>query len=397
MIRPPFCLTTLAYGFLLTAACGLAITGTWDDTVREEMCRQVETAAQIPALMADPKNETMIASERRWQADFTREFAETLAAVHQINRRSPLLPDIFPEPAKAYVRLKFAESYRVAIGGFQRQLHAGGLPTTADIEAAQRDIAEQVAREEEKSVESAAALRLPPPQRANSAPIDPQRYAQVMKARRIRCYAEQESFHRSPLYAPGPAPLAAEIWFAQVGLWIQQDVVAAIAELNEEAARSGPQVACVEQMPVKRIVRLRVLGYRLADRLLPFPELDTATGIVPDAGAPSPTGRMCDAEFDVVLFRLVAVVDQRDLLQLIDRISKQNFCVCTQAAYAATTPADAAAGFLYGGEPTVRVTLEFETYLARGLYQPLMPAAIRELLGAEFHDEDGCPQSPNGG
>ena len=45
--------------------------------------------------------------------------------------------------------------------------------------------------------------------------------------------------------------------------------------------------------------------------------------------------------------------------------------------------AEMAVGYFYGTDPVVRATVEFEGYMAREVYEPLMPAAVRELLGIE--------------
>jgi hypothetical protein len=87
-----------------------------------------------------------------------------------------------------------------------------------------------------------------------------------------------------------------------------------------------------------------------------------------------------------VRFALVAVMDQRDVLQLIDQISKQNLYQCIGASYSMVNPDDGQQGYLYGTEPVVRVQLEFEGYMARAVYQPLMPDEIRALLGADKGD-----------
>jgi hypothetical protein len=170
------------------------------------------------------------------------------------------------------------------------------------------------------------------------------------------------------------------MWFAQVGLWIQQDTVAAVAQLNEEATKPSPMAACVEQMPVKRIVALRVHGYWVRDHLVRFAMPTAGRQSVSGSTAPSSSHAAKDEGFDVVVFRVVAIVDQRDLLQLIDRISRKNFCRCAGVTYAGITDKETAAGYLYGTEPAVCVALDFEAYLSRDIYRPLMPRDVRELL-----------------
>jgi len=377
-----------AYGIVLIGSLTLAVIGISHDGVRERMRRHLATARQIPALLADPKNERMVVARQRHQAKLMREFDLADAIIQRINRREPLLPGIFPQPARAPTPYQFAEAYLVAIDGFQSQLRAGSPPNDAEVKAAQVELGERLESQEEKPAPSGHLRSTVPRQAHTPLPVDPRHYAQVMKARQIRCYVDRGSFDPILPEAFTSPPTPEEIWFAQVALWIQQDVVAAIAQLNEEAAQARGAAACVEQMPVKRIVHLPVFGYLRADGLIRFFMRDAARG---SALLPVPaawTGRVCDDDFDVVLFELVAVVDQRDVLQLIDRISGRNFFCCTSLALATVTPQDAAEGYLYGTEPAIYVSVEFEAYLARDMYAPLMPVGVRALLGIEQDDRN---------
>jgi hypothetical protein len=209
--------------------------------------------------------------------------------------------------------------------------------------------------------------------------------ARVSKAKSILCYYDATSFHVSPIAYQEDAPTPEDMWEAQVGLWIQEDVVKAIAKLNQEAAeRVTEGEACVEQVPVKRLVALRVLGYDVPKLgRLTFP---AAGGDVQlsGVGGPSLTGRKCNDQYDVVRFVVRVVIDQRDVLQLIDRISRVNFYQCLGVDYEAVDR-DAAInqGYFYGTDPVVTATLEFEGYMAREVYEELMPPVIRKLLGID--------------
>ena len=347
--------------FLVIGICGAA-----SSAVTSDMQQRVGLVIQIGALKADPKNEALISAARRSHELFQQEYQRALEQAHRINRRRPLLPGIFPTPERPSAGFEFAAAYVRAVQQFYRTLVAGGLPGPAEIQDA-RDYLEHVKEEIPTAMDATA---------------DPEHCACVLHARRIRCYAGPESFHVSPLVETNTVPAPEQMWFAQVSLWVQQDVVAAIARVNEAAARQvTDDDACVEQMPVKRVELLRVLGYQAPRGLLPFPGGETG-----GARSESFTGQTCNDQFDVVRFVLVVVVDQREMLQLIDQISKQNFYQCIGAGYSMVNPDDAQHGYLYGTEPVVRVQLEFEGYMARAVYQPLMPAKIREALGADKGD-----------
>jgi len=225
---------------------------------------------------------------------------------------------------------------------------------------------------------------------------DAQYRARVAKAKSIRCYVDEQlpqSFHVSPIAMGGDAPKPLDMWFAQVSLWIQQDVINAIAKLNQQAANAvADGDAFVEHMPVKRIVALRVHGYALP-RKSGEEAARGASGAFdylagPSGGAtalPSAfTNRTCNEQYDVVRFTLQAVVDQRELMKIVDALCRENFYQCLNISYeAANRGAEEQAGYFYGTAPVVHATLDFEGYLLREVYQPLMPTEVKQLLGIE--------------
>ena len=373
----------IATGLGLVGILSLAVSGVTHNGVREEMRAHLLIARDVPALRADPKSAQAAGAQQHRRDELARELAELYGAAAAINRREPLLPNVFPTGGASYARVRFVELYRDAIADLLSRLCAGGLPTEAENAAARQDLAERDALKRERVEElggvwTAAAVR-----GGVGVADEAARYAQVVKARGLRCYAGPEAFERRSVGAETAAPRVEELWFAQVELWIQQDVVAAIAEMNDDVARVHGKGACVERMPVKRIWSVFVLGYQLEDGLLPF-QTPSVSGHAPRVAAPvSFTGRVCDGELDVVVFQMAVVMDQRDLLQLIDRIGKRNFCQCTAVACATVPPGDAAEGYLYGTEPAMYVGLEFELYMWREIYGPLMPSGVRRMLASE--------------
>ncbi len=225
---------------------------------------------------------------------------------------------------------------------------------------------------------------------------DPTARARIAKAHNIRCYVGTDpaapgfSFHVSPLYDSPGEPRPDDMWYAQVGLWVQEDVVAAIAALNEEAAKQlKPEDDYVENMPVKRLQSVRVAGYYTDSGAVQFPTYGRGGAGAPTYSGDSFTGRASDKNFDVVRFTVVAVVDQRDATRLIDAITRQNVYQLIDAKYEALTAAapDSREGYFYGANPVVRVTLDFEGYLARSVYAKWFPPEVRVALG--LTDEKG--------
>jgi hypothetical protein len=380
MILPGLRTGLIAGGLWLAGVLALAVKGTTNGGVREEMRARIELARGITRLMADAKNAEAVAAEKGGQAELARELTELHALLERINRRDPVLGGVFPEGGPAHRRVRFVELYRDTIEEFSRQLRGGGLPTPAEIERARQDL-EEAARWRNEGAQ-AKEVRVMGKLQRGGAGVDDQglKYASAAKAQRIRCFVDAEAFEVPALVGRSTAPSADELWFAQIELWIQQDVVAAIAALNAEAANTQGSGACVEQMPVKRIRAVWLLGYQLRGGLL-FCPMREGSCCQLCAGVPvSLTGQACSRDFDVVVFQVAVVMDQRDVLQLIDQIGKRNLYQCTAAVCEAVPTGDAAAGYLYGTEPAVCVGLEFEAYMLRSIYGPLVPPSVRRML-----------------
>ena len=227
--------------------------------------------------------------------------------------------------------------------------------------------------------------------------------ANVTKARSIRCYIDSPelTFHVSTIVGADTPPTPAEMWYAQVGLWIQQDIVRAIKAINGDAAAAvADGEAYVEHMPIKRLMGIQVLGYDtgVADPksgsggFIEFPRRSPAPGFDNKAGmAASFTDRKSNEQYDIVRFQIALVVDQREVLEVVDRLSRANFFQCTNMAYhaydAAARDAEQAQGYFYGTAPIVQLTLDFEAYLLRSAFVDLMPKDVKIALGIEKESE----------
>jgi len=410
-----------------SAFIAIAVVGMMSDRVEKQMAESAELGAQLRSLMTNPKNEETITAEAARGERFKQEYGETVAVAEQINRRPPLLEGVFPVPVRARGAYDFRDAYRQAVSRLAAGPLAGGdLPSEADVQEAARDIEELAQREAEERGEAPAVARTEPRPAVPATPIaglpveiagmrkpgmatgtrapggpapgsaapdprrDPRARASIARARSIRCYvtsdptAESPTFHISPIALSSEEPPHDQMWYAQVGLWIQQDVVAAIADLNEQAARRlKPEDAHVENMPVKRLVAIRIGGYVTEHGVIDFPLAARTPGRIAVNLGSAFTGRVSDTQFDVVRFTVQVVADQRALLGLIDAITRQNFYQCIGCRFEVVRPDDPdyAAGYLYGSAPAVRATLDFEAYMSRSVYEELFPREVRVALG----------------
>jgi hypothetical protein len=412
-------LVSLASGLVAVVAVALLALGMTRDTVREQMQKRVSEAGEIGQLQADPKNENVIAAEKLKGEKFQKEFEAVLKEAYDINKRTPLIESVFPKPDSEARRFEFQIAYAQAIAKLPQRMVGGDIPNESDIEDERINIAEEQKLEAEKQEggarEQSITERLgnQPPVAAPGVSIggpagggrfgggrmgmgapmmapgmtnlnvpqgdpkfDPTFRAIVTRAKSIRVYVSPASFFLSPIIEVATAPKPDEMWYAQMGLWIQEDIVNAIAALNNDAARkvaSGD--VFVEHTPVKRLEKVRILGYVRKDGIIPFPSTDGAQQ--PDL-RPTFTDRVGDDQIDVVRFTVVVVVDQRDLLRFIDAVCRTNFYHCTHVEYVVAPPE---AGYLYGTAPVIRATIDFEGYFARKAYVDLMPPEVLAQLG----------------
>ena len=438
-------LISLICGVVAIVAIVFGVLGMSASTVVDKMNGEISRiqASSIKSLRSKPQNEETIAKVKRRGEMFEAEYSRTLEEANRINRREVLMGGVFPKAEKTATPFEFKELYRTTVGRLWFKLDAGTLPTEVEIQEEEQNVAdllvleaEQKAEEEDddpgrppavaqrgsgrtRAVLPAARGRPGPPGGGNprggpgrpssvrgpggagggySAPTvssSEPKYnatyrARVNKAKSILCYYDQNTFHTSPIAYTDAAPTPEDMWYAQVGLWVQEDVVKAIAELNREAAnRVTEGDPSVEHVPVKRLILVQVIGYEGGPEgriLFPIAGVTQSMQEV-TAGASSLTGRKCNEQYDVVRFIVSVVVDQRETLELIDRISRANFYQCLSVSYEAVDHAlETSEGYFYGTDPVVKLTLGFEGYMARDVYEEMMPSTVRAILGIEDKD-----------
>lgn len=427
-------LISLICGVVALAALGFAAMGMSNKTVIEKMNRnQTEVGAgSIGSLRSSAKNQECIDQEKKRAKAFEDDYKATVDTAKRINRREPLMGGVFPKAEQNATRFAFKSAYEKEVSRLSSLMGAETLPTPYEIEEEQLNVNELLAQEKEKKEETKIAgvpgqvtppapplVPRPPPvfergtpvggdfisdfgsgrgetgrggmmpmqSGASGANVEPKYNAvyraRVNKARSIRCYVDPSTFQVNPLIQSVGAPPPEQMWFAQVGLWIQQDVVQAINALNRDAAKSVQDgEAYVEHSPVKRLVSLRVLGYVLpTGGVLQFPALSDV-GSTAKEMTPSFTDRKSNEQFDVVRFELTAVVDSRETLKIVDAITKANFnkLLSIESTAVNRDIDEQQAGYFYGTAPVAQVRMEFETYMARDVFDEMKPAEVAAAL-----------------
>jgi len=235
--------------------------------------------------------------------------------------------------------------------------------------------------------------------------------AAVDRAREIYCYAnEKTSFDQRPSVENVEKPTVEDMWYAQVSLWVQQDIVKALAELNNRVAADitakGGEAPYVGNLPVKHLQRFVVTGY-----LPPAAAGGAAAGAPPPGprGGPGGAGgggmgpgeafaNTASADtIDVVHFTVELVVEARKLPAVIAEICKVGFytplLVNIQEQPASPIPA----GYVYGPAPTVQVRLVFEGGFLRSNYADLIPKKVKDDIPTGLAFQGGSGQQGGGG
>lgn len=410
-------LVTLISGLLIIGLSVFAVLGMTSDSVQKEMKTLAQKYGPLKSLKGSAKNQAVVDAAAQRSEAMKQEVERAKEALASVNGRDVLLENVFPGPTSETRRFDYKEAYAKEFAKWLRMLNASPLPNELELQQAQSDIDEIIARmkeqERENAPETGAIGENPRGNRPKLPDTEPDKddprfnkaiRAQTAKAAEIRMYLEfnsprqQSVFHISPILTTDAAPQIEEMWFAQVGLWIQRDVINAIKAVNDAAAKQldSETPDTVQAMPIKRLDSINISGYVLPNGgMLPFPKLSTeSTGISKgfdpqpggnpmggDQGPATLTGRTSNDTTDVVRVELSLVMDQRDMLKFIDEMSRQNLYVCIDCDYRDVEPSEYEKGYYYGTEPLVRAQMVFETYFIRSLYDTLMPPSVREMFG----------------
>lgn len=205
--------------------------------------------------------------------------------------------------------------------------------------------------------------------------------------------------------APGAAtivPDAEAIWFAQMGLWIQQDVVSAINKLNATSTN-------VESSPVKQLVQIYVPpdrsmyvipGVGPGGTPAPTPATPGASPVpattdtdpFPKDYAVSVTGRVCNGVYDVTQFYVVLNVEASDVERVIQELERNRlFTVCESEIQAVNSSAMQLQGYYFGKTPIVTLTLRCEELFMREWTHTLMPETVKAFLNVDQQPGQPAP------
>ena len=215
--------------------------------------------------------------------------------------------------------------------------------------------------------------------------------------------------------APAVEFALAQLFQFQWDMWVVEDVLKAIQQVNSKSDASGKRVPIgVVQAPVKCINRLLVTPIA---GLVPA---DAAAGATPDASAEAPAGEAIDPKTDVApdfaasinglrtnqLFdvrdaTLVVVCETTAVPKLVNALSAQNFITVTGLSLVpADTFAAARQGYAFGSQPCSEVTLKLQSVWLRDWTTESMPKGMMAAIktaGKPAPPEAGASEAPAAG
>jgi hypothetical protein len=202
-----------------------------------------------------------------------------------------------------------------------------------------------------------------------------------------KIYASPDVLVLEPNVVGPGVPDVYNIWMAQMRLWIQQDVCSAIAQANAKATN-------VLDSPVKRLIKLGIpqgtyvlpsgtaAGGAAVAAAVAVPVEGGDIAVLPKNTNVSPTGRVCNAMYDVVSFSLVIDVQASQIPYVLATLSQNRLIdVYNMDIISVDNAEQHNAGFLYGTEPVVRLSLKCEGLFMRSWTAPYMPTAVKAMLG----------------
>jgi hypothetical protein len=449
----------IACGGVAVVAIVLALLGLGSmGSITEEMTKaqQLQSQLQTAARGKEVINDAWVVKAQERIDQIKGSFTDVMTYVKEVNYHPPVLEKLKDKPLdKATVEEgeDFKKAYAAEIKSWLPKLVgatgvAGDAPDPVDVQREQ-----DLMREEEPKDTFAGNKKDDTTEgdkgigKTGSTPKDDSKRAEaavraaVRRAREIRCYATAASFQNSdisrldgPMYGQTP-PTGEQLWYAQLELWLQRDIIDAIVKVNDDKAKELTAQAdkassreekalfqpWVGNMPIKEVISIQTTQYYIRDPATaaggaaPPPgappgappgrggsttpagprrppgtastSSDKAAGPFreranpPEAGELVFTGRFTNELHEVMRFSVKLVVDAREIPTIISGLCEKRFHVPLRVSYEALPPDMSMTGKIYGEGPVVVLTVDFETVFFSELYLSLMPDSVLQLLG----------------
>jgi hypothetical protein len=323
-------------------------------------------------------------------------------ALKKANQHTPLYPGALPKPDYA-TQYQFAQKYVAETTNYarwQKILNSAPGVKGADVTARLGELRTEIfakygvaagpeAAAGTGTAAAAAAASLP----AKQAEADFESQAtlvpaamQTERANQCAIYLELPAANAGPIpydatISVRQLPTAEQIWDAQLNVWIVDDITQAIAQVNQNQSDPGAaQGGDVLHSAIKRLEKIEAIA----------PVYGTAADQTSGNGGPtpretsvSPTGRVCNAIYDVMKFKVTLVVDATKIPQILREFQRgQLITIWNVQIDDVLDPAiEMANGYTFGDKPLVRIEITGEDLLLRDWSVDLMPDSRKNAIG----------------
>ena len=285
----------------------------------------------------------------------------------------PLIPPAQPgqPPQGGPMKSKFAQELTAGMPPSPDEVRFAGETLAADIRAKKLVFNSQNQPANQQLVEAEVA------ERTRNLPIEMR--DKIAGTAKVYINPGTFEFNQRIVTGGGAAPDTYEIYSAQLGYWIQGDVVQAVKELNANSKK-------VSDSPVKHLVRIRTKPYGNAEPIfITGPELTAAAdanAALPKVPQVSTTGRVSNGLYDVFHFEVEADVEADKVADFLRGLGTKRFITPLYVDVRAKDNAQALAeGHVYGNKPVVTVRAECEILYLRAWNSAFMPPGLKTKLG----------------
>jgi hypothetical protein len=397
--------------------------GGWYDDLQAQLNKRVAVDSQLLSLGSEPRQMPTLSPDQATPAQLTvfpnqdvinagvaaaaqvsAQAAAMVDAAVKANRHSDLLvPNSLPKPDDA-TRFSFAQKYKEATTNYARWqpiLNFGQRPTDDEINADLQALQDRINSEK--------LTYLPgPPDASGNRPVNPQSQQdaadeynaegplekprmQMEAATKYSVYLENGALSFDQTINLKDPPSADKIFDAQLAIWIIDDVAHAIARCNQ--LYSDPDAPGGEPKPDilhGAIKRIDLIGNPQA---VNGGASDFSAGNgspTPKVTTVSPSGRVCNALYDVVEFKVDLTIDAAKLPQIIREFEVGQFITVNnvQIIEVVDPAISASQGYRFGDKPVIRVELDCEELLMRQWTNDVLPDTKKNGIGA------GIPNGP---
>jgi hypothetical protein len=349
-------------------------------------------ADDLPVFPSQP----IIDQGKKIVAEMQKESTAMRDAAVAMNKHALLVPQSLPLPPNQGVQFDFRIKYTdlMSVPGpgqlpkLVAPMKAGLPPTVEELTKRKQEIADKITKERVILVNGQPTPQTQ--QQATQEIADAQQklpdQMRMAVAQKSLVYVNPDAFDTYPNIAGATAPDPVNIYAAQLMLWVQQDVIAAVSECNKNSAN-------VTVAPVKRLIKVQVDPTFVRDAAVPTS--GDADAPITKAPAVSPTGRVSNPLYDVVRFTMTADMDATQVQKFARDLSRNRLINAYGINISVVDSASSlSAGYAYGTAPIVNVQLECEALFMRSWAVHLMPPLVKQSLGIPEEAAPGTPAAP---